>query len=99
LKTPYEASGRPALCRGAKPGQWSIIYKGATVWIDVFNFQENPAVVLSGDEPAVDPCGQELESFYQPAEINRGLITESTNGRVFLKLKNIDPYRGSFINN
>jgi hypothetical protein len=32
----------PALCRGAKPGQWSYKLKDATVWIDVFAFDANP---------------------------------------------------------
>ncbi len=32
----------PALCRGEKPGQWNLTYKGATVWIDVFNFPNSP---------------------------------------------------------
>lgn len=32
----------PGLCRGDKPGQWNLKYKGSTVWIDVFNFPANP---------------------------------------------------------
>lgn len=33
----------PGLCRGDKPGQWNLTYKGSTVWIDLFNFpQQNP---------------------------------------------------------
>jgi len=32
----------PALCRGDKNGQWSMTYKGSTVWIDLFNFPNNP---------------------------------------------------------
>jgi hypothetical protein len=32
----------PVLCRGEKPGQWALTYKGATVWIDVFNFAATP---------------------------------------------------------
>ena len=65
----------PALCRGQKAGQWSIIYKGATVWIDVFNFQDNPArwyfQVMS---PLVAVPDKNLESFYQNVlEINHTL--------------------------
>lgn len=33
----------PALCRGEKPGQWSYKLKDANIWIDVFNFESNPA--------------------------------------------------------
>ena len=32
----------PVACRGDKPGQWSLTYKGVPVWIDVFNFPTNP---------------------------------------------------------
>lgn len=32
----------PALCRGDKVEQWSLTYKGSTVWIDLFNFQDKP---------------------------------------------------------
>ena len=28
--------------RGKKDGQWTIKYKNSTVWIDVFNYPENP---------------------------------------------------------
>lgn len=31
-----------ALCRGDKPGQWNLTYKGSTVWIDVFSFPATP---------------------------------------------------------
>lgn len=31
-----------AACRGEKEGQWSFKMKGATVWIDAFNFPANP---------------------------------------------------------
>lgn len=65
----------PALCRGAKAGQWSIIYKGATVWIDAFNFQDNPArwyfQVMS---PLVAVPDKNQESFFQNLlEINHTL--------------------------
>lgn len=33
----------PALCRGDKVGQWTMTYKNSTVWIDCFNFQDNPS--------------------------------------------------------
>ncbi len=32
----------PILSRGDKPGQWTITYKNSTVWVDIFNFQDNP---------------------------------------------------------
>lgn len=32
----------PGLCRGEKIGQWSLTYKGSTVWIDLFNFPDKP---------------------------------------------------------
>lgn len=31
----------PALCRGAKPGQWAYTQRGATVWIDVYTSEAN----------------------------------------------------------
>ncbi len=66
----------PALCRGQKPGQWSIIYKGATVWIDVFNFQDTPDrwyfQVMS---PLIVVPDKNLESFYQNLlEVNHTLF-------------------------
>jgi hypothetical protein len=62
----------PVACRGQKPGQWSLIYKGSTVWIDVFNFQTNPErwyfQIMS---PLVAVPDKNLESFYQNVlEIN-----------------------------
>lgn len=66
----------PAACRGQKPGQWSLIYKGATVWIDVFNFQNNNPErwyfqVMS---PLVAVPDKNLEAFYQNVlEINHSM--------------------------
>ena len=65
----------PVACRGQKPGQWSLLYKGATVWLDVFNFQNNPDrwyfQVMS---PLVEVPDKNLESFYQNLlEINHNL--------------------------
>jgi len=66
----------PAACRGQKPGQWSLIYKGATVWIDVFNFANNNPErwyfqVMS---PLVAVPDKNLESFYQNClEINHSM--------------------------
>ncbi|MCO5267823.1 MAG: YbjN domain-containing protein [Brumimicrobium sp.] len=31
-----------ALCRGDKDGQWTLTYKGSTVYIDLFSFPEKP---------------------------------------------------------
>lgn len=31
-----------SLCRSDKKGQWNLTYKNSTVWIDLFNFQDNP---------------------------------------------------------
>lgn len=65
----------PAACRGQNPGQWSLIYKGSTVWIDVFNHQNTPDrwyfQVMS---PLVAIPDKNLESFYQNLlEINHNL--------------------------
>ena len=65
----------PAACRGQNPGQWSLLYKGSTVWFDVFNFQNNPDVwyfqVMSPLLPVPD---KNQESFYQNLlEINHNL--------------------------
>jgi hypothetical protein len=66
----------PAACRGQKPGQWSLIYKGATIWIDVFNFQNNPErwyfQIMS---PLVAVPDKNLEGFYQNVlEINHSMF-------------------------
>jgi len=65
----------PALCRGKNQGQWSIIYKGSTVWIDVFNFSATPDrwyfQVMS---PLLTIPDKNVESFYQNLlEINHTL--------------------------
>lgn len=66
----------PVACRGQKPGQWSLIYKGATVWIDVFNFQNNNPErwyfqVMS---PLVEVPDKNKEGFFQNLlEINHSL--------------------------
>jgi len=65
----------PAACRGQKPGQWSIIYKGATVWFDVFNFPDRPETwyfqVMS---PLLIMPDKNIENFYQNLlEINHTL--------------------------
>jgi hypothetical protein len=66
----------PALCRGQNQGSWSIIYKGSTVWIDVFNFQATPDrwyfQVMS---PLLQVPDKNVESFYQNLlEINHTLF-------------------------
>ncbi len=66
----------PVACRGQKPGQWAITYKGATVWIDVFNFQNNPDrwyfQVMS---PLVEVPDKNKEGFFQNLlEINHTLF-------------------------
>jgi hypothetical protein len=66
----------PAACRGQKPGQWAITYKGATLWIDVFNMQGSPDrwyfQVMS---PLVEVPDKNQESFYQNLlEINHTLF-------------------------
>ncbi len=33
----------PMLCRGDKRGQWNLTYKGATIWIDLFDSPVNPS--------------------------------------------------------
>ena len=32
----------PVVCRGEKPGQWSLKIKDSSVWIDAFSFPTNP---------------------------------------------------------
>ncbi len=66
----------PALCRGKNQGQWSIIYKGSTVWIDVFNFPATPDrwyfQVMS---PLLAVPDKNVESFYQNLlEVNHTLF-------------------------
>lgn len=55
----------PALCRGEKEGQWSLKYKGASVWIDVFNFPENPdKYYIQIMSPVVECVHISKEEFY-----------------------------------
>jgi hypothetical protein len=66
----------PALCRGQNQGQWSIIYKGSTVWIDVFNLQATPDrwyfQVMS---PLLLVPDKNVDSFYQNLlEVNHTLF-------------------------
>jgi len=65
----------PVACRGQQPGQWSLIYKGATVWIDVFNFKDKPDrwyfQVMS---PLLEMPDQNKEAFLQSLlEVNHNL--------------------------
>lgn len=69
----------PVACRGEKPGQWNLTVKGATVWIDVFNFQSNPDrwyfQVMS---PLTAVPDRNVEAFYQNVlEINHNLYGSS----------------------
>ncbi len=66
----------PVACRGQNQGQWSLIYKGSTVWIDVFNFPSTPErwyfQVMS---PLLVLPDKNIESFYQNLlEINHTLF-------------------------
>lgn len=65
----------PVACRGQKPGQWSLIYKGATIWIDVFNFQNNvDRWYFQVMSPLLEIPDKNLEGFYQNLlEINHSL--------------------------
>ena len=66
----------PAACRGANPGQWSLVYRGSTVWIDVFTLSDNPNrwyfQIMS---PLLTIPDKNSESFLQSiAEINHNLF-------------------------
>lgn len=65
----------PVACRGQKEGQWSLIYRGSTVWIDVFNFQDNPTRwYFQMMSPLLPVPDKNVESFYQNClEINHNL--------------------------
>lgn len=77
VETSIKALGvDPAACRGQKPGQWSLIYKGATVWIDVFNLTATPDrwyfQVMS---PLVEVPDKNKEAFFQNLlEINHTMF-------------------------
>lgn len=62
----------PALCRGAKPGQWSYKLKDATVWIDVYTSEANNGKwyfqVMS--PLCAVPDDRQLEFFQDLMEIN-----------------------------
>lgn len=69
----------PVACRGQKPGQWSIIYKGATIWIDAFNFPDKPErwyfQVMS---PLLVVPDKNVEAFYQSVlELNHTMYGSS----------------------
>ncbi len=34
----------PEECKGEKPGQWNLKINNSIVWIDVFNFENNPQI-------------------------------------------------------
>jgi hypothetical protein len=62
----------PALCRGQMPGQWSIIYKGATVWIDVFQNTQNKSWYFQAMSPLLQVPDKNKETFFDSVlEINR----------------------------
>ena len=61
----------PVACRGQNPGQWSIIYKGSTVWIDVFQNTQNQSWYFQVMSPLLAVPDKNVESFFQNAlEIN-----------------------------
>lgn len=56
----------PILCRGEKEGQWNLKYKGATVWIDVFNFPDKPEkYYIQIMSPVVECVHLNKEEFYR----------------------------------
>jgi len=56
----------PVACRGAKPGQWGLTYKGASIWIDVFSFNENPSrYYFQVMSPLVLVPDKNREAFFQ----------------------------------
>ncbi len=65
----------PGLCRGEKPGQWNLTYKGSTVWIDVFNFPQNPEkYYFQVMSPLIALPDRNQEAFYKNClEVNHTL--------------------------
>lgn len=65
----------PGLCRGDKTGQWNLTYKGSTVWIDVFNFPQNPdKYYFQVMSPLTRIPDRNHEAFFKNClEINHGL--------------------------
>jgi hypothetical protein len=55
----------PALCRGQSPGQWSLTYKGVTVWIDVFQNTQNQNWYFQVMSPLLAVPDKNLEAFFQ----------------------------------
>jgi len=62
----------PADAAGPNKGQWSITYKGSTVWIDVFNFETQPErYYVQVMSPLLAAPTKNQASFYQNVlEIN-----------------------------
>jgi hypothetical protein len=69
-----EIGADPILCRGDKKGQWNITYKGATIWIDLFNFSTNPEkYYFQVMSPLVRMPDRNVEAFsLNLLEINHG---------------------------
>ncbi|MCU0345224.1 MAG: YbjN domain-containing protein [Ignavibacterium sp.] len=70
----------PIACSGQKPGQWSLISKVATEWIDVFNFETNPGRwIFQVMSLLIATPDENQESIYQNLlKINRDLYGSST---------------------
>ena len=75
----------PVACRGDKPGQWNLTYKGSTIWIDVFNFTTAPErYYFQVMSPLTAVPDKNVEDYYKNLlEINHNLygtwITKKDN--------------------
>lgn len=86
----------PIACRGDKPGQWNLTYKGATIWIDVFNFTTAPErYYFQVMSPLTAVPDKNVEDYYKNLlEINHNLygtwITKKDNWLYMMCLRETD---------
>ncbi|MFN0200022.1 MAG: YbjN domain-containing protein [Bacteroidia bacterium] len=55
----------PAICKGEKPGQWSLKRGSAPVWIDVFYDEHNKCSYFQVMAPVVKVPAVNTQAFYQ----------------------------------
>jgi len=61
----------PVACRGNAQGQWSLLYRGVTVWIDVFQNQQNQSWYFQVMSPLLEAPAKNAEAYFQNClEIN-----------------------------
>ena len=74
----------PSLCRGEKPGQWSLKKGSASVWIDVWHIEQENRAYFQVLAPVMEVPPTNQQAFFQELlEINYTLY-----GVAFVKFQN-----------